>query len=110
MLQPLVGEIMNLGSNFKDLLDEKLKDPELACNFISDAIETNDSEYLKVALGDVVRAYGVSEISDKTGINRQSIYKMLSEDGNPTHKNLVSILDTLGLELTVRPKKNIASP
>ena len=52
---------------------------------------------------------GVGYISEQTGIGRQTIYKMLSEKGNPTHKNLVTVLDALGLELTVRPKKSIAS-
>ena len=97
------------GTSFNDYLMEKLKDPELACDFISDAIAEHDPDYLKVALGDIVKAYGVGHISEKSGIGRQTIYKMLSEKGNPTHKNLVAILDALGLELTVRPKEPVAS-
>lgn len=99
---------MAKGTLFRDFLVEMLKDPELACLFIAEAIQENDPEYLKVALGEVVKAYGVSEISAKTGLNRQTLYKMLSPEGNPTHKNLVLILDAIGLELTVRPKKSIA--
>jgi len=100
---------MSKGTLFNDYMMEKLKDPELACNFISEAIEEHDPEYLKVALGDIVKAYGVGDISEKSGISRQTIYKMLSESGNPTHKNLVAILDAIGLELTVKLKKPIAS-
>ena len=97
------------GTSFNDYLMEKLKDPELACHFISEAMTEHDPDYLKVALGDIVKAYGVGYISEQTGLGRQTIYKMLSEKGNPTHKNLVAILDALGLELTVKPKKPIAS-
>lgn len=100
---------MSKGTSFNDYLMEKLRDPELACHFISEAIKENDQDYLKMALRDIVRAYGVGCISTQTGISRQTIYKMLSENGNPTHKNLVVILDALGLELTVRPKKLMAS-
>ena len=100
---------MSKGTSFDDFMTEQLRDPELACHFITEAIEENDPEYLKVALGDIVKSYGVANISDKSGISRQTIYKMLSENGNPTHKNLVAILDALGLELTVRPKKSVAS-
>ena len=96
-------------TSFNDYLMEKLKDPELACHFISEAIEENDIYYLKVALGDVVKAYGVGHIAEKTGIGRQTIYKMFSEKGNPTHKNLVTVLDALGLALTVRPKDPVVS-
>ena len=93
------------GTSFRDYMMEELTDPECAYLFILEAIEVNDPEYLKVALGDVVRAYGVSHISEQTGIGRQAIYRMLSEKGNPTHNNLAAILDVLGLELTVRRKK-----
>ena len=68
----------------------------------------NNSDYLKVALGDIVKAHKVGYISEKTGIGRQAIYKMFSKNGNPTHNNLIAILDVLGLELTVRPKINRA--
>ena len=100
---------MSKGTLFNDYMMEKLRDPELASHFISEAIEEHDPEYLKVALGDIVKAYGVGDISEKSGLSRQTIYKMLSESGNPTHKNLVAILDAIGLELTVKPKKPIAS-
>jgi probable addiction module antidote protein len=100
---------MSEGTSFNNYLIERLRDPLIACNYITEAIDENDSEYLKVALGDVVKAYGVGEISEKSGLNRQTIYKMLSEDGDPTHKNLVAILNAIGLELTVKPKKTAAS-
>jgi probable addiction module antidote protein len=97
------------GTSFHNYLIERLRDPLIACNYIAEAIEEHDPEYLKVALGDVVEAYGVGEISEKSGLSRQTIYKMLSEGGNPTYKNLVAILDAIGLEITVKPKKTIAS-
>jgi probable addiction module antidote protein len=88
---------------------ERLRDPELACLFISDAIEEHDPEYLKVALVEIVKAYGVADISEKSGPCRQTFYKIRSGNGNPTHKNLVAILDAIGPELTVKPKKTISS-
>ncbi len=100
---------MKKGTSFNDYLTEKLSEPELACNYIAEALALNDADYLKIALGDIVKAYGVSSISNHTGIGRQSIYKMLSEEGNPTHKNLAAILDALGLELTVKIKNSAAS-
>tara|TARA_R110000868_G_scaffold315755_1_gene576643 strand:- start:5040 stop:5342 length:303 start_codon:yes stop_codon:yes gene_type:complete len=100
---------MNKSTSFDSYLERRLSDPKLACQFIIQAIEENDSEYLKVALGEIVKAYGVSDIAVQTGLTRQTIYKMLSKTGNPTHKNLIAILDSLGLELTVRTKKKEAS-
>lgn len=100
---------MSKGTSFKNYLMDELKDPQMACYFIAEAINENDSDYLKIALGDVVKAYGVGYVSKQTGIGRQTIYKMCSKKGNPTHKNLVTILDVLGLKLTVELKEHIAS-
>lgn len=95
---------MPLGKSFEDYLIEKLKDPEYASGFVEQVISYNDPDYLKSSLRQVVKAIGVSYFADKTGLSRQAIYKMFSEKGNPTYKNLMAILDVIGLELTVRPK------
>ena len=95
----------NKGTPFGDYLSGKLKDPELACYFIDEALQENDSDYLKVILGDIVKAYGVGQVSEVSGINCQVIDEMLSKEGGLTHKDLVAILNALGMELTVRPKK-----
>ena len=97
---------MARGTSFNQYLMEELRNPRLACRFISDAISQGDPDYLKTALGDIIKAYGVGNIAKDTGISRQSIYKMFSKNGNPTHKNLMAILDCLGLELSVKSKTN----
>lgn len=95
-------------SSFQLHLQNELKDPKFASRYITEALLENDADFLKIALGDVVKAYGFSKISQETGISRQSLYKMFSENGNPTHKSLVAILNVLGLEIVVRPKKKSA--
>jgi len=47
----------------------------------------------------------VREISAKTKLNRESLYRLLSTGGNPTLTSLHAILDALGLKLSVEPKK-----
>lgn len=91
-------------NSFKDDLNERLKDPEYAAAYIEAAIEENDSDFLQVALGDVVKAHGVSKISDITGIARQALYRMISSDGNPTIKNINRLLESVGLEIDVKTK------
>jgi DNA-binding phage protein len=39
-------------------------------------------------------------LSEKTGINRQALYQMLSEDGNPTIRNFITIIQNLGIQMT----------
>jgi probable addiction module antidote protein len=95
---------MSKGSNFQEDLLERLKDPEYAAGYIAAAMEENDPSFLQVVLGDVIRAHGVSKISEITGIARQALYKMISEDGNPTMKNVNKLLDAVGLEIDVKAK------
>ncbi|CCK81213.1 predicted transcriptional regulator, Cro/CI family [Desulfobacula toluolica Tol2] len=44
---------------------------------------------------------GVSELARKTGLTRQSLYRMFKK-GNPTLKTLVSILNGLGVRLEIK--------
>lgn len=96
---------MPKGTSFKDHLLTQLKQPKFAAEYIQSVLEENDSEFFIEALGDVVKAHGIAHVSEATGIARQAVYQMLSSDGNPTIKNVHKILDQLGLELTVKPKK-----
>lgn len=98
-----------VGSDFDEHLESELKDPEMAAYFINAAIEEHDANYLKVALGKVVRLHGVTEISKIAGLNRESIYKMLSLDGNPGFENILQILNACGLEIAVHPKGQIGA-
>ena len=91
-------------SDFKEDLIEKLKDPSYAAAYIEAAIEESDTDFLQVALGDVVKAHGVSKISEVTGIARQALYRMISQDGNPTIKNLNKLLNSVGLEIDIKVK------
>jgi len=90
--------------DFNEDLIERLKDPNYAASYIEAAIEENDPDFLQVALGDVVKAHGVSKISEITGIARQALYRMISKDGNPTIKNLNRLLNSVGLEIDIRVK------
>lgn len=97
---------MAKGSDFKKHLSKKLLDPDFAAEYIVAALEENDADFLNQALADVVKAHGVSDLSEETGIARQAIYAMTSKKGNPTLQNINKILNAIGLEITVRSKKS----
>jgi probable addiction module antidote protein len=71
--------------------------------FMDDAFETGDASHIAAALGVVARAKGMTELSTKTGLSREQLYRTLSADGNPTLKTTLSILKAMGLSLTVAP-------
>jgi probable addiction module antidote protein len=100
---------MNTKNKFKDSLNKQLQNHEFLCEYLNSAIEENDLEYLKIALGDVAKALGIADIAAKTDISRQSIYQMLSTEGNPSVKSLFQILKSLGLTVRIEPEHRKAS-
>lgn len=74
-------------------------------HYLEAAMEGNDPKHIAGALGDVARSKGMSEIARRTGLERQALYNALSENGNPTLETLMAVLDALGLQLSVQPKK-----
>lgn len=93
---------------YEKSLNDSLKNPVEAAAYLSVHLEKDgdDSEELfLVALGDVAKAYGISEIAQDTGLGRESLYKALSADGNPKLTTLKALLDSMGLRLSVEAKK-----
>ncbi len=86
----------------KFLLDQ-LKDIEFATEYLNAALEENDEAAFLTALKNVVEAQGMSKIARKANLNRENMYRMLSEKGNPRFSNLMSLVNSLGLSISIRP-------
>lgn len=79
---------------------ERLRDPETAAAYLSIAAKDEDPAALLQALRNVTEAMGgISKIAERTGLNRQQLYKTLSRDGNPELRSLTKILGASGLTL-----------
>lgn len=86
---------------------ESLKDDEKAqAEYVQATIEENRGfpKAILVALRHVAEARGFKNFAEETKLNRETLYKTLSEDGNPTLDNLSKMLGVLGLDISVKPK------
>ena len=83
---------------------EHLESEDDILYYLEAAMEGNDPKHIASALGDVARSKGMSDIARKAGLGRQALYNALSENGNPTLETLTSVLDALGLQLTVQKR------
>ena len=85
---------------------EWLANSENAAAYVEAAIEEGDSAGVLQALRNVAEARGgVARIAEKTGLNREALYRTLSRRGNPQLKSLTAILDATGLRLSVTTRK-----
>ena len=99
---------MKLISYKNDLLKE-LKDPEYAAAYLAQALESEDQATFLLALRDVVEAGGgVSAVARQADIQRESLYKVLSNRGNPRLTTLQGILKSVGLRIAVTPETKAA--
>jgi probable addiction module antidote protein len=51
------------------------------------------------ALGDIARAKGMTRVAKDTGLSRESLYKALSADGNPSFATVLKVARALGVRL-----------
>lgn len=96
---------------YTDYLKDSLRDTTEAAEYLNAALETGDLPLFTLALKDVVDALGggVAQTSQKSHLNRESLYRMLSRQGNPRLTSLHSVIDSLGLKIHITAKKGAPS-
>jgi probable addiction module antidote protein len=83
---------------------DHIKDEEDVLNYLNDAFKENDPELLLYVIGCIARSDGMSALAKKAGVARESLYRSLSRDGNPSFITIVKIFDILGFEINVQRK------
>ena len=87
---------------YEESLMESLQNPEEAAAYLNAHLDEEDSEEMfLLALRDVAKAHGFSEVAEQADLGRESLYKALSKDGNPKLSTLKSLLKVLGLKLAI---------
>ncbi len=89
--------------SYRTAQQERLKDPAYAADYINAAMEAGDDAALLLALRNVVEARTVNSVAYDAGLSRESVYRMLSETGNPCYSSLLGILGALGLQFKIQP-------
>jgi probable addiction module antidote protein len=93
---------MRKSKAYRPDLIESLRDAREAEEYLNAALEENDPELFLLALRNVAEAQGgVAQLAEKTRLNRESLYKMLSERGNPELRSLDTLLHAMGFRLAV---------
>jgi probable addiction module antidote protein len=94
---------------------EYLNDEEDIALYLEAAFDDGSPTLIARAIGDIARAKSMTQIAKDTGLSRESLYRALSGDGNPSFSTILKVIDALGLELTpvhkgTTPKKATVKP
>ena len=89
--------------NVRATHNEHLRDPEVAAEYLSDALEDGDAAVILMALRNIAEAQedGITGLAMRSHLGRESMYKMLSATGNPKLSSFTKVIQGLGLKLKV---------
>ena len=90
--------------SYQESLLQALQYPQEAAEYLTAALEDGDSAVFLLALRNVADAQGMRTVAHKAQLNRENLYRMLSEQGNPQLGSLTALLDALNLRLAITVK------
>jgi probable addiction module antidote protein len=84
-------------------LAAQLRTPEEMAAYLDAWIEEapDDAAGIARALGDIARAKGMAHVAREAGLSRESLYKALSANGNPSFATILRVARALGIKLHV---------
>ena len=86
---------------------DHLKSQAEIAEYIEAMLADGDARAVPVALRTVADAVGgMAELAEKTGLSRETLYRTLSEKGNPRLDTLTAILGAFGLRLSVQANQS----
>jgi probable addiction module antidote protein len=84
---------------------EQLRTPEEMAAYLDAWLTDAPEDVVGIAraLGDIARAKGMSQVARDAGLSRESLYKALGKDGNPSFATVLKVAHALGVRLHAEP-------
>jgi len=109
--EAVMRQLKSMTSHHEREVEELRADHSLAIEYLKAAMESLDNPDERagglLALRTVAEAYGgLGFVAAQAGISRESLYRALSPNGNPTLKTLLAVLKVVGMRLSVEPEEH----
>ena len=83
--------------NVADYLDNET----VIAEYLSSAMQDENSDVLLKALGDVAKARGMAQVAKDSGLGRESLYKALAPGAKPRFETIAAVMKALKVKLEV---------
>lgn len=80
-------------------ISQYLDNKEVIAEYLTQVLEDGDIDELMVAIGNIAKAKGLSQISKDSGLGRESLYKTFNKGAKPRFDTVVRVLNSLGIHL-----------
>lgn len=81
---------------------DNLTTPEHIAAYLEVVFEEGDSTHVALALDNVERSDGLTQIARSAGVSRDTLYKALTEQGDPRLSTFVGVMKALGLKIVAQ--------
>ncbi|MBI5569445.1 MAG: putative addiction module antidote protein [Desulfomonile tiedjei] len=80
-----------------------LDNEEVISEYLSTALEDPDPDIFLMAVRNVARARGMTQLAKEAGLGRESLYKALSPGAKPRYDTVLKLIAALGVKLHAVP-------
>ncbi len=84
-------------------ITDYLDSNEMIAEYLNEVLEQGNENDLIIAIGNVAKAMGMSQIAEKSGLSRPSLYKALSDGAKPQLSTIMKVLKAIGGQVKVNP-------
>ena len=92
-------------TDYEKDLNEWLKNPDNAAEYLTAAIEEGDRDVLLLSMRRVAQDKGgMATVAERSNLKRENLYRALSKGGNPELRTFYNILHGMGLKLAIVPE------
>jgi probable addiction module antidote protein len=82
---------------------DHLDDEETISAYLSEALANPDPAMFLLAIKDITRARGMTQLAKDSGLGRESLYKALAPGSKPRYETIMKLLHGLGIKLNATP-------
>ena len=90
--------------SYEEATVQALTDPNEAAAYVEAVLELDDPAALLLALRQVAKAHGMTEVARRADVGEKMLFQALSANGNPTLSTIQKVLHAVGLRLSVTPE------
>jgi probable addiction module antidote protein len=81
--------------------------PRAIAKYLNHALATGDSVLMTKAIGDMVRAQGVTRVSRRAHMRRDNLYRAFKRELKPAFDKVIKVLIALDIQLVAKPSAGL---
>lgn len=87
-----------------------LDNQEVIAEYLNAALEDENPDVFLIAVSDVAKARGMTQLAKETGLGRESLYKALAPGAKPRYDTVLKVMRALGVQLHAAPVTSATPP